>query len=295
VDQSTPSRTLIVSLDVLDQFSSPPTPPQKPTSASSSKSQQQEQPLGATNDDLAADFTSELAREMESLFRDLVLDPQSSSLDAQASHGSDTAEQRAAFASAWEAMLTEGMDAMVSEPSNSGAATSSSPPKPKEGDNFQSRIRSTMSKLKESESGLKPSDSSPAGADAFESLLSQLGDLDGDIPEGEEQLQGVLEAMMGQLMGKDILYEPLKELYDKASVHHLHFRWPDKHSLTQFPGYLTERSGVISPEDKKRFDAQILCIKKLLDVFEAKDYRDEDAKAREKIVELMGEVSFLPD
>jgi len=259
--------------DVLDQFSSPPTPPQKPTSASSSKSQQQQpQPLGATNDDLAADFTSELAREMESLFKDLVLDPQSGSLDAQASHGSDTAEQRAAFASAWEAMLTEGMDAMVSEPSNSGAATSSSPPKPKEEDNFQSRIRSTMSKLKESESGLKPSDPSPAGADAFESLLSQLGDLDGDIPEGEEQLQGVLEAMMGQLMGKDILYEPLKELYDK------------------FPGYLTERSGVISPEDKKRFDAQILCIKKLLDVFEAKDYRDEDAKAREKIVELMGEL-----
>ncbi|KAF8839033.1 Pex19 protein [Paxillus ammoniavirescens] len=213
---------------------------------------------------------------MESLFKDLGLDPSSTSgsPDAHASNRSDTAEQRAAFASAWEAMLTEGMDAMVSEPPNPSAApsSSSSPPQPKGEDDFQTRIRSTMSKLKESESGLKPSGPPPAGADTLEALLSQLGDLSGDVPEGEEQLQGVLEAMMGQLMGKDILYEPLKELYDK------------------FPEYLTERSSVISPEDEKRFDAQILCIKQLLDVFEAKDYRDEDPKAREKIVELMGKL-----
>ncbi|KAF8836858.1 hypothetical protein BDN67DRAFT_973614 [Paxillus ammoniavirescens] len=107
-------------------------------------------------------------------------------------------------------------------------------------ENLQSRIRS--SKLKKSEPGLNPSDPPPVGADAFGSLLSQLGDLSGDIPGGGERLQGVSEVMMG-LLGKDALYVPLKELYDK------------------FPGYLIERSGVISPEDKKRFDAQILCIK----------------------------------
>lgn len=62
----------------------------------------------------------------------------------------------------------------------------------------------------------------------------------------------------------------------------------------QFPGYLTEHSSTISSEDKKRFDAQIVCIKQLLDVFDAKDYQDEDEKAREKVVELMGEVRFSP-
>ncbi|KIK76007.1 hypothetical protein PAXRUDRAFT_835492, partial [Paxillus rubicundulus Ve08.2h10] len=263
--------------DVLDQFSSQPTPPQKPTSASSTTSKSPPQ-QGVTGDDLAADFTAELAREMESLFKDLGLGPQSTPglLAAQAGDGCDTppaqrAEQERVFASAWEAMLVEGMDALVSEPPSSGAAASSSPPTHK-ADDFQSRIRSTMGKLRESESGLRPSDPSPAGADALGSLLSQLGDLEGGMPEGEEQLQGVLEAMMGQLMGKDVLYEPLKELYDK------------------FPGYLTEHSGDTSPEDKKRFDAQILCIKQLLDVFEARDYRDEDAEAREKIMELMGEL-----
>lgn len=34
--------------------------------------------------------------------------------------------------------------------------------------------------------------------------------------EGEEELAGLLETMMGQLMSKDILYEPLKELSEKV-------------------------------------------------------------------------------
>ncbi|KAF9238220.1 Pex19 protein [Melanogaster broomeanus] len=233
--------------------------------------------LDGQDDDLANDFNAELAREMESLFKGLLPDPQSASGSVGPGSGdqNETAEAKAererAFTAAWEAMLIEGMDGMMSESSNAGAPASSRSPKPKEDDDFQSRIRSTMNKLKESESGLK---TSPAGADTFESLLSQLegmGDLN-EAPESEEQLQGVLEAMMGQLMSKDILYEPLKELYDK------------------FPGYLTEHSGTISPEDKKRFDAQIICIKQVLDVFASKDYRDEDAKTREKIVELMGEL-----
>ena len=46
----------------------------------------------------------------------------------------------------------------------------------------------------------------------------------------------------------------------------------------------------MSPEDKKRFEAQISCIKRLIDEFEAKSYNDDDGKAREKIVELMSEV-----
>ncbi|KAF9223029.1 hypothetical protein BS17DRAFT_706825 [Gyrodon lividus] len=221
---------------------------------------------------------------MESLLKGLGLDPQavSGSVDPQSGDKNETSQQKAererAFASAWESMLVEGMDGMmISEPSNTSTAASVPSPIPKEKDDFQSRIRSTMNKLKESESGLKTPDQAPAGADSLESLLSQLeglGDLSGDAPEGEEQLQGVLEAMMGQLMSKEVLYEPLKELYDKAS----------------FPGYLTEHSGAISPEDSKRFDAQIICIKQLLDVFEAKDFRDEDGKARDKIVELMGEL-----
>lgn len=62
---------------------------------------------------------------------------------------------------------------------------------------------------------------------------------------------------------------------------------------TQFPDYLHKNSSTISPEDKKRFDAQVSCIRRLLNEFEAKTYRDDDEKARAKIVDLMSEVCAL--
>lgn len=56
---------------------------------------------------------------------------------------------------------------------------------------------------------------SATGTDPFEALLSQLGDGNG---ETEDELQGLLENMMAQLMGKDVLYEPLKELSEKVML-----------------------------------------------------------------------------
>ncbi|KAH0834907.1 Pex19 protein family-domain-containing protein [Lanmaoa asiatica] len=246
--------------DVLDQFSpqAKPTSPQpQATSASASTSGKQPE---AQTDNLAA----ELAKEMESMFKQLGIESQANT------GGPDEVAKQKQLAAAWEAILIDG----TSGPSNAHTPTQASSPGPKEAD-FESRIRSTMNKLKESESGLKSSDSSANGGDELESLLSQLGsfsDPSGDGAEGEEQLQGLLETMMTQLMSKDVLYEPLKELYDK------------------FPGYLAENSSTISAEDKKRFEAQISCIKRLMDEFDANTYRDEDEKAREKIVDLMGEL-----
>lgn len=50
----------------------------------------------------------------------------------------------------------------------------------------------------------------------MESLLAELGKM-GEGGEGDEDLQGILESMMSQLMSKEVLYEPLKELHDKVS------------------------------------------------------------------------------
>ncbi|KAG9311641.1 Pex19 protein [Chiua virens] len=103
-------------------------------------------------------------------------------------------------------------------------------------------------------------------------MLSQLGlSGTGDGAEGEEQLQGMLEMMMGQLMSKEVLHEPIKELNDK------------------FPEYLSKNSSTISSQDKERFEAQISCIKRLLVEFEAPKYKDDD-ETRKKIVDLMGEL-----
>jgi hypothetical protein len=43
--------------------------------------------------------------------------------------------------------------------------------------------------------------------------MGSLGDLGDD-----DSIQNFLEGMMGQLMGKDVLYEPLKELNDKVNI-----------------------------------------------------------------------------
>ncbi|KAG1804065.1 Pex19 protein [Suillus subaureus] len=181
----------------------------------------------------------------------------------------ETSEQREererTLAAAWEAMLIEEMDGSMNPPLTQEAPIA---PKTGEKDDFQSRIRNTMNKLKESESGLKSSDpsSSATSTDPLEALLSQFGG------EDEEEMQGVLEAMMGQLMGKDVLYEPLKELSDK------------------FPDYLKANATTLTSDDKSRYDAQIVCMKQLLEIFESKDYTDDDDKTRTKIVDLMGEL-----
>ena len=60
------------------------------------------------------------------------------------------------------------------------------------------------------------SSAAETSADPLESILKQLtsglDDSDGD----NDELQTILETMMQQLMSKEILYEPLKELYDKV-------------------------------------------------------------------------------
>lgn len=161
--------------------------------------------------DIEADFAKELAEGMESLWRDIA---QHEGSGKENETSGQTQERERSLAAAWEAMLIEGLDGSPPQ----GVSDVSAVPRAAEKDNFQSRIRNTMNKLKESESGLKSSDasSSSASADPLEALLSQLGDLgEGD---DEEELQGVLEAMMGQLMGKEVLYEPLKELSDKVCL-----------------------------------------------------------------------------
>ncbi|KAF8551444.1 hypothetical protein OG21DRAFT_1417995 [Imleria badia] len=223
------------------------------------------QPPTDANEGMPSDVMDKLSEGMESLLRELGIDP------GAASEGADGVGERERLAAAWEAMLVEGMDGMA-DPS---ASTSS--PRPME-DNFQSRVRSTQSRLKESESGLKSSDSSTTkDGDSLQSLLSQLqglGEFAGDGAESESEIQGVLEEMMGHLMSKNVLYEPLKELHEKAS----------------FPEYLTRNASTLSPADKARFEAQVSCIKRLIDEFEAPTYRDDDGQASERIVGLMSEL-----
>lgn len=79
--------------------------------------------------------------------------------------------------------------------------------------NFQDAIRSTMSRLRESDQTASSSTGEANEMD-FEKLMAAFGNVEG--AEGEEGIASMLENMMSELMSKDVLYDPLKELRDKV-------------------------------------------------------------------------------
>lgn len=228
--------------DVLDQFA--------PQSANK---------LPDNNDD----FTTELARGMESLMREL--DTSTTANEGEEKDGEREKNER--FRVAWEAMLIEGMGASTSQPKPANTDQATTNPSTE----FQSRIRNTMDKLKSSESNLEPSRTQEqVEVDELAKLLEGLGG-EGADPNAEQELTDVLQAMMGQLMSKEVLYEPLKELYEK------------------FPPYL-ESHPTLDSGMREQYQKQIACIKQLLEIFEAPTYNEVDPETNKKIMDVMSEL-----
>ncbi|KAG6811334.1 hypothetical protein H0H92_007955 [Tricholoma furcatifolium] len=209
-------------------------------------------------------------------------------------------ETAKAFKAAWEAMLIQGMDgkghdipgleeflghglgagAGEEEGSSStgagagaGAGAAKTP--------FQSKIQQAIDKLRESESSLKDSTSKSAGAAGadglpkeLEALLAAMGGAGAGAGEGEneEELAGLLESMMGELMSKEVLYEPLKELSES------------------YPGYLANPPEPLSPADHSRYTKQLECVTKILAVFDKPSYSDSDPASKEAVTTLMSEM-----
>ncbi|KAI0055701.1 Pex19-domain-containing protein [Artomyces pyxidatus] len=258
--------------DVLEEFNAPPkqpapapTPsPAKPTSPPTTSAA----PEPADADDLlSGDFAAEFARQMESVLRELggPLAPE----PAPAATGKDAdAARDEAFRAAWEAMLVDEMDGLtdlsgVGKEKEKGATAGAEEPE----DAFQRSVRQAMERLKVSEETLQADAAAGPGAD-FEQLLAQLG----EGAEEDDALQGILEGMMGQLMGKDVLYEPLKELHDK------------------FPGYLAEHEATLSVEDRTRYKAQQDCVTKIIAIFEDPSYSDADTVKGAQVVALVSDM-----
>jgi len=218
---------------------------------------------------IAEDFARELAKGMESLMREMGGEDLADSAKTEEGRKKteEEKEKERLFKAAWEAMLIEGMngqdgtedlighDEVGKETDRTGGK-----------DDFQKTIRQAMEKLKESESTLQ-ADSTPANpnADSLEALLAQFGA--GGDGESEEELHGLLETMMGQLMSKEVLYEPLKELHDKLPKH-----------LKDHPE--------LPADEKRRYESQYQSISKIIALFDNPGYKEDDPR----VVELMTEM-----
>lgn len=132
---------------------------------------------------------------------------------------------------------------------------------------FQEQIRATMDKLKDSSDNVRSEVSDTANQDMLQQMMAQMGDM-GD----SEGFQNLLEGMMEQLMSKDVLYEPMKDLESK------------------FPDYLKEHKDKLSPEEYDRYSKQHDYIKQIVAKFESPGFDEKSEEQGKEIVDLMQKV-----
>ncbi|KAF9531455.1 Pex19 protein family-domain-containing protein [Crepidotus variabilis] len=256
-------------------------------------------------DELGKAFAEELLKGMEGLMKEVTSGP------TKENEGKDITmseeERNKALRAAWEAMLIEDMGegghgGTAEEYAGSASAKAAGTEKGKTpgpsagaGGAFQDKIKQAVDKLKESEEKLGgPSASNQPTPESIEALLKSLGGLgglgdlselgldgDGDGVAGggggaggdeEKELAGFLETMMNQLLSKEVLYEPLKELGDG------------------FPAYLSNPPTPLSEEDRTRYEKQHACVKRIITLFDKPDYKDDHQVYGKEVVDLMSEM-----
>ncbi|KAJ1887829.1 Peroxisome chaperone and import receptor [Kickxella alabastrina] len=130
---------------------------------------------------------------------------------------------------------------------------------------FQDKIKATMDKLKESAS---EADSAGSAGDAgiFDELMRQMEGMEGlgDDP----QLDSLVDDVIGQLMSKDVLSQPLKDLD------------------TAYPAYLKKNKDSLSAEEYGRYEKQHAYVRQILALFDA----TEGDTVNPRIAELMQEM-----
>jgi peroxin-19 len=131
-----------------------------------------------------------------------------------------------------------------------------------------------MERMQASGASADAAAASDGPSSAEEDMMAQLmKELQAGGGGGEEDFNKMLMGMMSQLTNKEILYEPMKELYDK------------------FPAWLEENRAKTGKEDLGRYEEQHAMVKQIVERFEKKGYSDDNEDDREYIVERMQRVS----
>ncbi|KAF5099584.1 hypothetical protein D0Z00_001594 [Geotrichum galactomycetum] len=235
-----------------------------PTSAKSTV--QAAPPAAATNaeaypstedidlDEFEAMFASKLKVGMESLVQEL----------------GDSTETQQQF----EAMLKE--ISKITEPDNkrSPAATTKTAPAstasvPGEKTNFQDTISQTMNRLNESKQEIDKSVLESADDDFLAKMMKDLESAMGSGDGSDMDMSKLINEMLEQMASKEILYEPMKEMYDK------------------YPAWMEENEKKISADDRSRYLNQYRIISDVVTRFEKPGYSDDNEVDRKYITGLM--------
>lgn len=199
--------------------------------------------------DIGSDFARHLQEGMAALMREIaaeaeateaveagkVADKTSGPVGADAKEAAASLESDPEFRKIWENMIVNSMngaldvEGLANAPGAAGEAATAAAE-----DSFQASVRKAMDKMKVNDEKLQvrallpvvrllltcdTQVEEPTEPD-LDKLTAMLGQMGADAGDNEEELQKMLETMMTQLMGKDVLYEPLKELHDKVCSSH---------------------------------------------------------------------------
>ncbi|KAL0080633.1 Pex19 protein [Phycomyces blakesleeanus] len=129
---------------------------------------------------------------------------------------------------------------------------------------FQDTIAQTMNKLKDSS---KQVDSSIAEEtdDAFMAeLMKQMESL-----SDTGEFENVLEGMMQQLMSKEMLYEPIRDLAKK------------------YPSWLEENKTKLNKTDYEKYSSQYLVCQQIVAKYEAPGFDEKNESQSKEIMDLM--------
>ncbi|KAA1105908.1 Peroxisome chaperone and import receptor [Puccinia graminis f. sp. tritici] len=172
--------------------------------------------------------------------------------------------------------LLEALNQNDPNPNQQSSSSSSNLPE-HESKNFQEAIQETMEKLKRSDDSAKAK-SGPSGAGEEDEKLSALFEkmMSGEngLPD-ETQLQTILQSFMEELMSKEIMYEPLKDMN------------------RLFPDWIEENRSKLSPEDMKRYETQAKIIEQVIERFEDPSWDSEEKAGGDRFLSRQKEVIEL--
>ncbi|KAI9330828.1 Pex19 protein [Obelidium mucronatum] len=158
-----------------------------------------------------------------------------------------------------------------------GTTTNSNKSVKEGGADFHAAINDTMSQLKESkekaQAEVDESANSTEGPEDMEAMMKELEDM-----MGSAEFEEMFGSVVGQLMNRDLLYEPMKDLAKK------------------YPEYLQENKDSISSSDYERYTAQHLIVTQIMQVYDDTSVTgDEEQKRVGDLMQKMQELGNPPD
>ncbi|KAK9695489.1 Peroxisome chaperone and import receptor [Basidiobolus ranarum] len=126
---------------------------------------------------------------------------------------------------------------------------------------FQEKVEQTMNKLRDSSEQVEAEVSEDSSDAMLAEMMKQMENL-----TGSGEFDNVVEGMMGQLLTKDVLYEPMKELASK------------------YPKWLEDNKDSLPPSDYKRYEAQYDYVAQIVAHFETES---KDKSKGKSVMELM--------